>query len=139
MTARSRALGSIGAFVVLATSLGACGEPAPLSTHVDDWRDEVVYQLLTDRFANGDPSNDTIDGIGPIEGDLSRFQGGDWRGVAEHLDYVEGLGASTIWISPIVDNVPRMDVGDGYHGYWARDATRLEAHFGSEDDLRSHA
>jgi len=118
-------------------SVGCGGEAVPLVTHVEDWRDEVVYQVMTDRFANGDTSNDTIDGIGPIEGDFSRWQGGDWRGVAERLDYVEDLGASTIWISPIVHNVARMDVADGYHGYWASDFTTLEPHFGSEGDLVS--
>lgn len=117
--------------------LGCASPVAPLTTHVGDWRDEVLYQVMTDRFANGDPSNDTIDGIGPIDGDFSRWQGGDWRGIAQRLDYVEGLGASTIWISPIVQNVARMDVADGYHGYWASDFTTLEPRFGSEDDLRA--
>lgn len=132
MVRRSIALAS------LAVTIGGCGsEPAPLATHVEDWRDEVIYQVMTDRFANGDPANDTIDGIGPIEGDFSRWQGGDWRGVETHLGYVEELGASTIWISPIVRNVQRMDVADGYHAYWASDFTTLEPHFGNEDDLRS--
>lgn len=126
------------AFVSLACLIVGCApETSPLETHVDDWRDEVVYQLMTDRFANGDTSNDTVDGIGPIAGDFSRWQGGDWRGVEQHLDYVEALGASTIWISPIVRNVARMDVADGYHGYWASDFTRVEPHFGSEADLVS--
>jgi alpha-amylase len=132
--ARASLAGLLSAPLVTASG---CAEPPPLESHVEDWRDEVVYQLLTDRFANGDPGNDTIDGIGPIEGDFSRFQGGDWRGVADHLDYVEALGASTIWISPIVQNVARMDEADGYHGYWASDFTTVEPHFGSEEDLRA--
>ena len=70
----------------LALLVSACASEGPLHTHVGDWRDEVIYQLVTDRFANGDPENDTIDGIGPIPGDFSRFQGGDWRGVEAHLD-----------------------------------------------------
>ena len=132
-------LGLVSSFVIASViaSVGCGGEAMPLATHVEDWRDEVVYQLMTDRFANGDTGNDTIDGIGPIEGDFSRWQGGDWRGVEQHLDYVEDLGASTIWISPIVQNVARMDVADGYHGYWASDFTRVEPHFGSEADLVS--
>ncbi len=113
-----------------------CGEaPSTARTHVEDWRDEVIYQLVTDRFANGDPSNDTVDGVGPIEGDFSRFQGGDLRGIEAHLDYVEALGASTIWISPITQDVARAPMADGYHGYWPSDATRIEPHFGTEEDL----
>ncbi|MDW8246677.1 MAG: alpha-amylase family glycosyl hydrolase [Sandaracinaceae bacterium] len=111
-------------------------KPTPLRTHVGDWRDEVIYHLLTDRFANGDTSNDTIDGVGPIPGDFSRFMGGDFRGIEEHLDYIQGLGATTIWISPIVKNVQRMEVADGYHAYWGSDFTQIEPHFGSEEDLR---
>jgi alpha-amylase len=123
----------------------ACSSPAPRARpDLTDWRDRVVYEIVTDRFANGDPSNDTIDGVGPMPADLDRWQGGDWRGIADHLDYLERLGVSAIWISPIVRNVPRLDVADGYHGYWAATFTELEPHFGTLDDLqdlvrRAHA
>lgn len=102
-----------------------------------DWRDRVFYQIVTDRFANGDPGNDVVDGIGPVPGDLTRWQGGDFRGITEHLDYVAALGASAIWISPITRGVARMDEGDGYHGYWAADFTELEPRFGTEEELRT--
>jgi len=92
---------------------------------------------MTDRFANGDPGNDGASGIVPSPGDFARIQGGDWRGIEEHLDYVEDLGASTIWISPIVRNVARLEDADGYHGYWASDSTAIEPRFGTEDELRS--
>ncbi len=124
--------------VLLVSACGPGGEVSRrLQTHVDDWRDEVIYQILVDRFANGDPSNDTIDGIGTKPGDLARFQGGDWRGVEQRLGYIQRLGATTIWISPIVDNLQRTDYQDGYHGYWAADFTRINRRFGSLDDLRS--
>ena len=71
----------------------------------------MIYQLVTDRFANGDPTNDAADGVAPVPGDLTRAQGGDFRGIGEHLDYIEHLGGSAIWISPIVANVPRTEVG----------------------------
>ena len=126
-------------FVLAVTAaLSACAShPSRARPDLDDWRDRVIYELVTDRFANGDPSNDTIDGIGPMPGgELSRWQGGDYRGIADHLDYLERLGVSAIWISPIVRAVPRMDVGDGYHGYWAADFTTLEPRFGTLDELR---
>jgi len=125
------------ALALLAT-LTACDdglEPA-IATHVADWRDEVIYSIVVDRFDNGDPSNDWVDGIGPVPGDLARYQGGDWRGVTRRLDYIRALGATAIWISPVVRNVERTDYQDGYHGYWAADFTEPNPHFGSLDDLR---
>jgi glycosidase len=119
----------------LALLLAACAPSAPSRPDLADWRDRVIYEIVTDRFANGDPGNDTIDGVGPMPGALDRWQGGDWRGIRDHLDHVQRLGASAIWISPIVRNVPRMDVADGYHGYWAAEPTELEPHFGTLDDL----
>lgn len=128
----------------LVIGLLACSSAPRTRPDLDDWRDRVIYEIVTDRFANGDPSNDTIDGVGPMPSDLDRWQGGDWRGIADHLDYLERLGVSAIWISPIVRNVPRLDVADGYHGYWAATFTELEPHFGSLEDLhdlvaRAHA
>ncbi len=107
-------------------------DPPVLGTHVTDWRDEVIYQVLVDRFADGDTSNDTD--IHP--GVLARFQGGDWLGLQQHLDYIQALGVTTLWISPVVKNV-ETDAGvDGYHGYWAQDLTQPNPHFGSLADLR---
>ena len=60
------------------------GKQPAITTHVDDWRDEVIYQVLTDRFANGDVNNDYK--VRP--GYLARFQGGDWQGIIDHLDYL---------------------------------------------------
>jgi alpha-amylase len=127
--------------ITLIALVSACGPTqdtsATLQTHVGDWRDEVIYQILVDRFANGDPQNDIIDGVGTKPGQLARFQGGDWRGIEQRLGYIQRLGATTIWISPIVDNVQRTDYQDGYHGYWAADFTRINRRFGSLSDLRS--
>ena len=107
--------------------------PVPLATHVDDWRDEVLYQVLVDRFANGDVNND----YGAAPGHLSRYQGGDWRGLEGHLDYLEALGVTTLWISPVVRNVETDADFDGYHGYWAQDLTEANPHFGDVSELRS--
>ncbi|MCB9594506.1 MAG: hypothetical protein H6719_17370 [Sandaracinaceae bacterium] len=126
--------------VTLAVLLSACAPPTapgPVSTHVDDWRDEVIYQIVVDRFANGDPSNDAADGVEPDPSDLARAQGGDWRGIRERLDYLEQLGVTTLWISPPYENVARTELEDGYHGYWPSDFTRANPRFGSLEELRA--
>lgn len=108
-------------------------KPVALGTHVEDWRDEVIYQVLVDRFANGDVNND----FGVQHGHLARFQGGDWRGLENHLDYLEQLGVTTLWISPVVRNVETDADFDAYHGYWAQDLTEANPHFGDVSELRS--
>lgn len=118
--------------------LGCVGVPsegqAPvLATHVQDWRDEVIYQVLVDRFADGDINNDW--NIQP--GALARYQGGDWLGLQQHLDYIQTLGVTTIWISPVVKNVYTNAGVDGYHGYWAQDLTQPNPYFGDLASLRS--
>lgn len=105
----------------------------PLATHVSDWRDEVIYQVLVDRFANGDVNTDQR--VEP--GHLSRYQGGDWKGLEEHLDYLDALGVTTLWISPVVKNVETDADFDAYHGYWAQDLTEPNPHFGDVTALRS--
>jgi alpha-amylase len=104
-----------------------------LSTHVDDWRDEVIYQILVDRFENGDRSND----YGVRLTDLARYQGGDWRGIENRLDYLEELGVTALWISPVIRNVETDANVDGYHGYWAQDLEATNPHFGDIAALRS--
>jgi len=108
------------------------GKQPAIVTHVDDWRDEVVYQVLVDRYANGDLNNDYK--VRP--GALARFQGGDWRGMTEHLDYIKALGVTTLWISPVVKNVETDADVDSYHGYWAQDLTQTNPHFGDLAELR---
>lgn len=126
--------------LVCALALGSAGcmdfegldGERPIKTHVEDWRSEVVYQLMVDRFANGDYAND----YRVVENAPARYHGGDWRGVEERLDYLENLGVTSLWISPIVKNV-ETDAGvDGYHGYWTQDFTRLNPHFGDLLSLR---
>jgi alpha-amylase len=109
------------------------GEKAELQSWVGDWRDEVIYQVLVDRFANGDVNNDFQ--VRP--GFLARYQGGDWRGLIDKLGYVKELGVTTLWISPVVKNVETDADVDGYHGYWAQDLTKTNPHFGELSDLRA--
>jgi glycosidase len=109
------------------------GEAPALATHVQDWRDEVIYQVIVDRFADGDLNNDYM--VQP--GALARYQGGDWLGLEQHLDYLQTLGITTIWISPVVKNVYTNAGVDGYHGYWAQDLTQPNPFFGDMAALRS--
>jgi len=102
------------------------------SNHVADWKDEILYQVLIDRFADADVSNNyRVNKSHP-----ARYHGGDWRGLAEKLDYIQALGVTALWISPIVRNV-ETDAGiDSYHGYWTQDPFLLNPHFGNLNDLR---
>ncbi|MFO0632267.1 MAG: alpha-amylase family glycosyl hydrolase [Nannocystaceae bacterium] len=133
---RSRILATLGLAAGVGSGcmdFGDAEQPLALQTHVDDWRDEVIYQVLVDRFANGDVSND----FGVRYDDLARYQGGDWRGLRQRLDYLQQLGVTTLWISPIIRNVETDANVDGYHGYWAQDLLQLNAHFGDLTELRA--
>jgi len=107
--------------------------------------DEIIYFLLPDRFANADPSNDR----GGLEGDRLKtgfdptskafYNGGDLAGVTAHLDYIQSLGATAVWLAPIFKNksvqgAPGQESA-GYHGYWVTDFTRVDPHFGDEQAL----
>ncbi|MEX1365205.1 MAG: alpha-amylase family glycosyl hydrolase [Nannocystaceae bacterium] len=98
-----------------------------LSSQVDDWRDEVIYQVLVDRFENGDRGND----FNVNFDDLARYQGGDWQGLIDRMGYFQELGVTTLWISPVIRNVDTDANVDGYHGYWAQDFEDVNPHFGS--------
>ena len=109
------------------------GQQPVLATHVQDWRDEVVYQLIVDRFSDGDVDND----FNVEPGSLAQYQGGDWKGIEDHLDYLQALGVTTLWISPIVQNVDSDADIDAYHGYWQQDLTQVNPHFGDLASLRA--
>ncbi len=138
-------LRSAAALAALSLALAApgCVELPPeatskaMATHVQDWRDEVLYQVLVDRFDNGDPNNDFGVQRRPGVGALARYQGGDWRGLENRIPYLKELGITTVWISPIVKNVETDADVDAYHGYWAQDLTEVNPHFGDIVTLRS--
>jgi alpha-amylase len=99
---------------------------------IKDWRDEIIYQILVDRFEDGDVNNNfNVDKTA-----MAKYHGGDWQGIIDKLDYIQDLGVTTIWISPVVQNVEE-DAGFGsYHGYWTQDFLKVNFHFGSLTDLR---
>lgn len=105
------------------------------------WDEAIIYFLLTDRFYNGDPSNDDPNGEDYDTSHFETYHGGDFAGIIEKLDYLEELGVNTIWITPIVDNIDFNVRSEqegqyqyGYHGYWAKDFTVIDEHLG---DLES--
>ncbi|MBA4176991.1 MAG: hypothetical protein C0505_10600 [Leptothrix sp. (in: Bacteria)] len=113
---------------------------APLQLHLPspDWRDQVLYFVMTDRFADGDPRNND-QGAGEYRpGDDSRYQGGDLAGLTRQLDYIQGLGATGLWITPPVANqwVSPGGSDTGYHGYWAQHFKQVDPHLGSLADYR---
>ena len=89
------------------------------------WKTRTIYQVLTDRFwrSNGDTTTPC---------NLSTYCGGDFTGISQQLQYIKDLGFDAIWISPVVDNLD-----NGYHGYWFRNWELINAHFGTEDSLKS--
>lgn len=97
-----------------------------------DWRDQVIYQIMIDRFENGDPNND-INVEPSVPG---RYHGGDWQGVIDKLDYLEELGVTALWISPVIKNTEEDAGFASYHGYWAYDYLRPNPHFGDLLKLR---
>jgi len=98
-----------------------------------DWRDQVIYQVMIDRFDDGDPNNDyNVQPDAP-----ARYHGGDWRGLADHLDYLQTLGVTALWISPVVKNVEEDAGFASYHGYWTQDFLRPNPHFGDVAALRA--
>jgi len=129
---------------MLATAAFA-GDPAPANgpRHVPspDWRDQVVYFLMIDRFANGDRGNDD-QGAGETDpADNAKYSGGDLRGARERLSYIRDLGATTVWITPPVASQwwnPKSHYG-GYHGYWATDFASVDKHFGTLADYQAFA
>ena len=96
----------------------------------DFWRKQNIYQIITDRFFDGDPSNNNYNGnYTPATGGLPH--GGDFKGIEQKLDYIKALGATAIWISPVVRNAN----GD-YHGYAATDFYNVDPRFGTMADLQ---
>ena len=94
-------------------------------------RDDVVYLIMPDRFADGDPSNNMPQGAAPGTFDrkaAKAYHGGDFKGIEDHLPYFKDLGVTTLWLTPIVDN---DNVSETYHGYGAIDLYSVEDHFGT--------
>ncbi len=96
---------------------------------------DVMYLIMTDRFADGDTGNDTpANDPDPVDRAKPRgWHGGDFRGIEQHLDYLQQLGVNTVWTTPIYDNNPSPEA---YHGYSATDMYSVDPHFGTLADYQ---
>ena len=95
------------------------------------WRSQSIYQVLTDRFGR-------TDGSTTASCDVNNYCGGTWQGIINKLDYIQQMGFTAIWVSPVVKNIRTSGQdGDSYHGYWAQDIYQVNTNFGSAADLIS--
>jgi pullulanase-type alpha-1,6-glucosidase len=134
----------------LVSALSRTAEPGDKELALDaprtDLSRERFYFAMTDRFANGDPGNDT----GGLQGDRLTtgfdptskgfYQGGDLEGLLGELDYIKNLGSTAIWLTPEFKNRPVQGTGDnasaGYHGYWITDFTKIDPHHGTNEQMK---
>lgn len=100
---------------------------------------DTVYMLMTDRFFDGDPSNNGVLGEEYRPGNLHYYQGGDWVGITQKLPYIKNLGFSAIWMSAPQKNEKYSRSRDeaGYHGYYTKDFNSPNPHFGTEEELKA--
>lgn len=133
------------------------GQPEPVAPpEAADWREEVIYFAMTDRFRNGDPSNDS-GARRPGAGDEATteaenplgWHGGDFAGLTQAIKnrYFQDMGFTALWLTPVSLQVPALTVNDpntpnngerfaGYHGYWAEDFFQVDPHLGTKDAYR---
>jgi alpha-amylase len=108
--------------------------------------DESFYFVMADRFANGDTGNDQgglgadplVSGFDPTKKGF--YNGGDLKGLLSRIDYIRGLGTTSIWLTPSFKNkAVQLEDGPsaGYHGYWITDFTQIDPHLGTNQDLRA--
>ncbi len=129
---------------MLAALLWACGACATaLAQPGNDWSREVLYFVLVDRFADGDPANNQR----VQRGNPGGYHGGDLKGLTQQLDELKDLGITALWINPVQKQqtvgMPAQAPGTagfdhwGFHGYWMDDFQSLEPQFGSVEDLKN--
>lgn len=112
-----------------------------------DWDEAVVYFMMTDRFFDGNESNNKASGADTYGDNPGLYHGGDFAGVTAKLDYLQDLGVNTIWLTPIVENIAGVTVTDegkedvpynaAYHGYWASDFTKLNPTMGTTEEFKT--
>ncbi|GAA5168160.1 alpha-amylase family glycosyl hydrolase [Ornithinimicrobium tianjinense] len=123
----------------------AAGDCSALSVgNRNNYEGDVIYQVLTDRFADGNPANNNPYGkpnaYDPARTDINRYFGGDWQGLAQKMPYLAGMGIGAVWISPPYNNLDDayLENGNyynGYHGFWAKDYFVPDEHWGSWADF----
>jgi alpha-amylase len=123
-------------------SASAAPDLTPTKGKPFTWENATVYFLLTDRFNNGNPANDHAYGRKDDAATARGFMGGDLAGVTQKIKegYFNDLGVDAIWITPPVEQIhAATDEGTGktygFHGYWAKDFTAVDANLGTEKDM----
>jgi len=117
-------------YALALTLAGASGLPG----YALDMRGDTIYMILVDRFADGDPTNNTAvnpNQYSPDHSEWGKYFGGDLEGIRRKLDYLKTVGATAIWVTPCCQNDPYLLAGGTpYHGYDMNDFYRVEPHFG---------
>src|SRR5918995_291023 len=140
--------------VVLAAALCACVAAAPAAAQGGGAQhslrspvtDESFYFVMADRFENGDKANDRgglsddrlVSGFDPTAKGF--YNGGDLKGLLDRIEYIQGLGTTSIWLTPSFKNkAVQLEDGPsaGYHGYWITDFTQIDPHLGTNAELRA--
>lgn len=108
-----------------------CAFRCALAAHTEDWKSRSIYQVFTDRFARTDGST-----TAKCNTTAEKLCGGTWKGITNHLDYIQGMGFDAIMISPVTKNIKGSGkYGEAYHGYWQQDLYELNDNFGTRSDL----
>ena len=132
------------AFIGVAVLLTIIFGTRTITTHAADFKREVIYQIITDRFFDGSSTNNNPSQSSGLydstQTNWRLYWGGDLPGIQQKMSYLAGMGVTAIWISPPVDNL-NTNIPDGsgnptasYHGYQARDFKRIEEHFGNSSN-----
>jgi glycosidase len=153
----AKALGVVAALALLPAAAGGTRSPPSLLALAQPGADsalasERIYFVMTDRYANGDPANDTgglhgtttITGFDPTS--PAWWHGGDLKGLTggctdpvHGLERIKNLGFNAIWITPVVVNQVSQGNSGGYHGYWGLDFTHVDRHLGTDQDMADFA
>jgi len=124
-------LGALRCWLVFAT---LCGSQPGRGQSVSNefWQSQSIYQIITDRFFDGDSSNNNAEGTyNPSGSSGTSVHGGDFKGIEQKLDYIKALGATAIWISPVI-----LNANGEFHGYAGRDFYSVAPHWGTLADLQ---
>jgi alpha-amylase len=138
-----RAAGLLAGLVAALAVGTAAAQATAVRAGPSPWADEVLYFVLIDRFADGDPGNDRgVDRRNP-----GGWHGGDLQGLTRQLGELQELGVTALWINPVqLQQARGMPAGapgapsfvhEPFHGYWIQDFEQMEPHFGSEADLKA--
>jgi glycosidase len=136
-------LSIIGSVLAVLTACSGGKTDTPAADYLTrDIKDDVFYFVMPDRFENGDPDNDmgskTVEisrgGFDPTS--KGHYHGGDLRGLINKLDYLQEMGITAIWLTPIMRNQAVQGDSSGYHGYWILDFTEIDPHFGTNEELK---